>query len=864
MNECRHNSRIHLLVEGELDPRKAAELKEHLETCASCFAQFEMLRGMKNLIEAARAAKVPYHDTDADMIRKASSGVHEKRFPKKRLVRGFLLVTAASLAAFFVGSYLFLHVHFQKTFSYQLHGTIARCSNGIEISESGNEWRKLQPGDHLIKGALIKTPQASDSFLAFDQMRLLMKDETHIQFEGHRTLAVQGGELFLAIARAESRATIVMNGIVLQTNGGSFKINRTSEGIKIAVTGGTVSVEEQDGKKQQLSQNQAGTFHDGTFKIARSEVKNPFDQLKISVIDRIKARFAKIISKYSAVARMRPPRSRFLTYLENPEGMLRLASYFPDENMNWNEPSGSNEAPLSDYYESLFIPSNRTISLGRQKLVPLGRGKAASLPAWSHDGSMIAYIEYTPLWSPAVVKVARLDDLDNPWTVSQEIDWVGPMFPVVWTPDDRHLIFQSDLTALGDVTGGNGFEIKIAPVDPAEGPLRDFKSPFPDIPFQLPIPIGGTISPCIESLPWGDAVLCANWGNIGYIPIDPDGTPVPTSPGIYLTNFNPRETFVVGVHWAPSGNKLVFMGVSHIGITRTEYDSVNVYILYDVEDILDGFTQPPRSIDDPRIKCVSPTKNTQYTGGFSFDESLVFYQEDVNNLWKGRYPTDFSAADFDLFYANALPDQPSKPAQIHLPGSQMFLRPSPEGNRLAYCNFDGDKNELRLISFGVEADMDMDLGGVIIDNSGTNLIVPPGALENNFKVTISTPLSIEDEAEIQAGESHFFAMRLLDAKGLENPKFIEPMTLTIRYTNDEVAGLDEGMLDIYYYDETDPDHPKWVGLGGTVDPEHNEITVEIKHFSKYAIGEEARDSASAEINGERYKKIFKEGGKALN
>ena len=90
-------------------------------------------------------------------------------------------------------------------------------------------------------------------------------------------------------------------------------------------------------------------------------------------------------------------------------------------------------------------------------------------------------------------------------------------------------------------------------------------------------------------------------------------------------------------------------------------------------------------------------------------------------------------------------------------------------------------------------------------------------------------------------------MRLIDAQGLENPKFIEPMTLTIRYTDDEVRGLDEGMLEIYYYDETDPEHPEWVPLGGTVDPEHNEITVEIQHFSKFSVGGKTPEGALPQV-----------------
>ncbi len=135
--------------------------------------------------------------------------------------------------------------------------------------------------------------------------------------------------------------------------------------------------------------------------------------------------------------------------------------------------------------------------------------------------------------------------------------------------------------------------------------------------------------------------------------------------------------------------------------------------------------------------------------------------------------------------------------------------------------------------------MDTDLGGVLIDNSGTNLIVPPGTLQENFAVNISTPFTIGDEAKPSDDETTFFAMRLLDAQGLENPAFVEPMTLTIRYTDDEVAGLDESLLDIYYYDESDPENPVWVPLGGTVDPDHNEITVEIQHFSKFSVGGKA-------------------------
>jgi hypothetical protein len=441
------------------------------------------------------------------------------------------------------------------------------------------------------------------------------------------------------------------------------------------------------------------------------------------------------------------------------------------------------------------------------------------------------------------VRVVRLDDLENPWDISQECESVIPFQGVAWAPDNRHVLFTMDDNMEIDDKGHwwwNGpYKIKIAPVDPEQGPLRDFITPFRDIPVNTELVMGATVSPHIVKLPWGDAMLCTNWGNIGYIPIEPDGQSVPHASGLHLTDFDPREVLVFGAGWSPSASMIMFTAVEgfHFGQIKT-------YILHDVEDILDGFSNPPRSIDDPRIRWVASSENYQAGGGFSYDESLAFFQEDVNQAWDPNYPTNLRGTNFDLFYASVLPGQESGVVQIHVPGSQLFMELSPEGNRLVYSNYVEEtkgrvsvgKGELIVVSFDIKTEVDVALGGFLMDNSGTNLIVPPGTLKEDFGVTISTPFSIGQEAELTEGDNTFFALRLLDTKGLDKPQFIEPMTLTIRYTDDEVEGLEEWALDIYYYDETDPENPRWVPLGGTVDPEYNEITVEIQHFSKFAAG----------------------------
>ena len=838
-------SQLHRLAEGELRLEDAPGLEEHLRDCPHCSEQIQKFEETKTLLQESLAAEFELPDAAAMVARsKAEAGtirysryfaVLDSVFSGGFFKKAFL-GAAACVAVLILAAGIFGYFYFHKTFPYELDRVVLRCSDGIEARNPGGEWRPLRAGSRLEKGMRVRTPATDRSFLSVGGIRLLVEGESEFEVRGKRILSVEQGELFVASGKRKQPLTIRLGDSSIQADDASFRIARSGNEISVGVCSGTLSLTASGGTTDELIPGQIATFEDKETKVmlASATIVDPFASLKVPVIERIKERFASIMSKYIPDYQMAQMPTVGFGGIEapqtrgNPQGMYQFASFSPHDSLRFAQ---ANAATLSDYYESLFVPSNRSLSIGKQKIVKIGNGMMPSFPAWSHDGTMIAFIEFQYGSWNSQLRVVRLDDLDHPWNISQGYDkGVVPIWPLAWAPDNRHVLFMAD-DEWGKMSNATRrYSIKIAPIDPAEGPIRDFISPFHDIPIDLAQPIGGTIWPQILKFPWGDALLCSNWGNIGYIPIEENGQSMPGAKGLLLTDFNPLEFFAAGAAWSPSGSKILFIGTDDLGDSRG-----NVYILYDVEDILDGFSQPPTSVDDPRIKQVSPSPNLQLPGGFSFDESLVFFDEDVQGGWSVQNPADVARADFDLFYANALPGEPGMPTQIHLPGNQLFLRPSPEGNRVAVCSSRGTY-QLMVISFDIEADMDVDLGGVLIDNSGTNLIVPPGTLEENFNVQITTPFTLEEEAEIAEGESHFFSMRLLDAQGLENPAFIEPMTLTIRYTEDEVAGLDEGMLDIYYYDESDPDNPVWVPLGAAVDPEHNEITVEIRHFSKYAIG----------------------------
>jgi len=843
-------SQLHRLAEGELRLEDTPGLEDHLRECPHCSGQLQAFEETKSLLQESLAAEFELPDAAVIVAHsKAEAGtirysryfaVLDSIFPGGFFKKAFL-GAAACVAMLILAAGVFAHFYFHKTFPYELDRVVLRCSDGIEARDPGGEWRPLLAGSRLEKGMRVRTPATGQSFLSAGGIRLLVEGESEFEVRGKRILSVEQGELFVASDKRKQPLTIRIGDASVRADDAAFRIARSGNEISIGVSTGTLSLTT-SGTTDELIPGQTVTFGGtkGRVMLASANTANPFASLKVPVIERIKKRFASIMSKYISdyqMARMSAAGFGGIEIPEtwsNPQAMYRFASYSPSGSLRFAQ---ANAATFSDYYESLFVPSNRSLSIGRQKLVNLRSGRGPSFPQWSHDGSMIAFVESKPYTPEACVRVVRLDDLDNPWDISQVYNAVLPFLPLTWAPDNRHVLYMvANLEMRGkkDWYWNAPYRIKIAPIDPSEGPVRDFNSPFHDIPLKLPFPVGKTISPRIVKLPWGDAMLCCNWGNIGYIPIEEDGQAVTGAPGLFLTDFDPRKMFVMMAVWSPSGNKILFGGLEDLDFD--EMKDSPLYILYDVEDIIDGFSEPPRSLNDPRIKSLAPSDACQIPGGFSFDESLIFFDRDVNDAWRPMYPTDIRGSDFDLYYANALPDQPGQPTQIHLPGNQMFLQPSPEGNRAALCNHIENRYELRVISFDIEAIMDMDLGGVLIDNSGTNLIVPPGTLEENFNVQISTSFTIEEEAEIAEGESHFFSMRLLDAQGLENPKFIEPMTLTIRYTEDEVAGLDEAMLDIYYYDESDPDNPVWVPLGATVDPEHNEITVEIRHFSKYAVG----------------------------
>ena len=72
----------------------------------------------------------------------------------------------------------------------------------------------------------------------------------------------------------------------------------------------------------------------------------------------------------------------------------------------------------------------------------------------------------------------------------------------------------------------------------------------------------------------------------------------------------------------------------------------------------------------------------------------------------------------------------------------------------------------------------------------------------------------------------------LSSGGTELSTFSQAVTLTFAYTDADISGLDESSLQVYYWDETTG---AWVLVGGTVNAANNSITVNVNHFTVFAV-----------------------------
>jgi hypothetical protein len=141
-------------------------------------------------------------------------------------------------------------------------------------------------------------------------------------------------------------------------------------------------------------------------------------------------------------------------------------------------------------------------------------------------------------------------------------------------------------------------------------------------------------------------------------------------------------------------------------------------------------------------------------------------------------------------------------------------------------------------------------GQISLDNpegGSASVDVPGGAVSSDTTFTIE--VVSEDDVADAPGGLFMLAGQIYritaTADGEEITDFDTDLTISFEYTDDQISDLEEGSLQVYYYDE---DTSSWVALDTSLDAEGNAASVTVNHLTDFALmgGEEEEEEAPPE------------------
>lgn len=347
--------------------------------------------------------------------------------------------------------------------------------------------------------------------------------------------------------------------------------------------------------------------------------------------------------------------------------------------------------------------------------------------------------------------------------------------------------------------------------------------------------------------------------NLVALPILNNGASDTGRSPVLVTNFSPG-TLTGNVDWpyvAPDASAVAFADYRSSS-NPPAGDHGDVYNVMGLPDILSGATQAPASLADPRVIAIrtSESGNFAETPSLSQDGSLVLYQEDFNNLFRNNdFFNTLAAADVDIMVSNS--NGSGSDYQIVAPLNQAVPTPTRGGTRLTYIASVGSPLAVHLYMTTLE--VSVPIAGNTVGNPADNVVetaVPQQAndaagtvVEIPASTTIDFPDGGPQEIQIQTPidpvtpaqlppSAPVDAIPVVRDFGPDGTTFSPPITVTINYTDQEIAGLDEANLVLYRFNELSGifDIPVTVVARDLV---NNTITFETDHFSVFGIGGKA-------------------------
>jgi len=350
-------------------------------------------------------------------------------------------------------------------------------------------------------------------------------------------------------------------------------------------------------------------------------------------------------------------------------------------------------------------------------------------------------------------------------------------------------------------------------------------------------------------------------GDLMLLPILPNGREDLSRSPVFITKNlvdSATSTRPEWPHISADGTKVTFM--QYKGLGGDAADQSDIYVIRDVMSIVNaprvpGSYESTLAIDglaDPRLVPIRTTESDNFAGTpvFSKDGSLVFWAEDFNNVWNNAHFFDsLAVADFDAMLTRT--DGTSPDVRLQFPGNQFAPVAFFGGIRLFYTSDVGGRMRAFVTTLEVSTrvvgepignpldnDIQVTTTTTAIDGSGTTVTVPAGTTVDfpagqPQVIQISTPIDPVAEAELPPGVN---AIPVIREFGPDGTQFDPPITITITYTDQDVAGIDEAYLRVFQYNPATGVFDIEIGTIVERDLENNTISFTVSHFSIYGLG----------------------------
>ncbi|MCK5598490.1 lamin tail domain-containing protein [bacterium] len=498
-------------------------------------------------------------------------------------------------------------------------------------------------------------------------------------------------------------------------------------------------------------------------------------------------------------------------------------------------------------------------------------GRYDLFPVWSPDGTEVAYVSD----SNGVCNVYTLDvsnTSNSPVQLTTNLEDVLYFSQIAWGTDGY--IYYATYNSAEDhsrlfrrLDDGTGSPVELTTdtwhgwYDPDYCPAAQ----QPDSTDRLVVTIGGDLYAI----------------DLGALPIDADNQDLSV---IKLTHLSDEYSATASRclqpkwWWGPAAGypDADELKVAFVYESRTD-DSTQIYILNDVEEIINTAigeaTGSPSNmvtvLGDARMTLVThapgnasaayntlPKWSPSWSLGNNENGGIISYVQDENDLFDNAIFNDVSSGtavtdsltgvNFNTYMTNW--DDPvlaTDDADVNfIPQiignnsfNEAFMSWAPAGgDKITYITKVGDTYTLSILPIETQVEVGPS-GGILFDNSFTQVHVPADALQDNTSLSVSPPdfvPAVTDDKMVETGEvREFYA----DDAGIT---FDEPVTMVIAYADADQDGyvdgstVYEGNLKVWYYNST-LSPAQWELIGGEVDVDANTLTIQTNHFSTYGL-----------------------------